>query len=108
MTQMVEAAPAEVQAWLDNDEAVLIDVREDNELQQARIPNDAVHLPLSRFDPDLVPTDTDKKLVFVCAQGIRSLQAGQYLIENGIISEGYNLPQGIAGWHQAGLPLDMG
>ncbi len=108
MTQIVETDAADVQSWLENDEAILIDVREDEELQQARIPTNAVHMPLSRFDPEQVPDADGKKLVFVCAQGIRSFQAGQYLLDQGLITEAYNLTNGIAGWHQAGLPLDMG
>jgi len=108
MPQIIETDAADVQAWLENDEAVLVDVREDNELVQARIPNAAIHNPLSRFDPEQVPSDTGKKLVFVCAQGVRSYQAGQYLLDQGFITEAYNLTNGISGWHQAGLPLDMG
>ncbi|MEK9726327.1 MAG: rhodanese-like domain-containing protein, partial [Rhodospirillaceae bacterium] len=72
----------------------------------ARIPTEAIHLPLSRFDPDQVPKDGAKKLVFVCAQGVRSYQAGQYLLSQGLISEAYNMDGGIAAWHYAGLPLD--
>ena len=108
MAEIVDKDPDEIQSWIDDGAAYLVDVREDNELLQARIPNTDLHLPLSRFDPSQVPPDSGKKLVFICAQGIRSVQAGQYLLDNDFITEAYNLKDGIAGWHRFGLPLEMG
>ena len=32
---------------------------------------------------------------------------GQYLLNNGTITEAYNLQGGIAEWHRSGLALDM-
>ncbi len=100
---MVEANPHEVKEWLDRDQAILIDVREHQELVQFSIPG-AIHNPMSTFDFDAVPSDTDKKLVFVCAHGIRSRQVGQYLLQENRVSAAYNLTGGVAAWSQAGLP----
>jgi len=108
MPQIIETDAHQVHAWLEENGAILVDVREDNELQQARFPSEVVHLPLSRFDPNAVPADSDKRIVFVCAQGIRSFQAGQYMLDQGFLGEAYNLTEGIAGWHRAGLPLELG
>ena len=107
MAEIVDKTPEEVQSWIDNNEAFLIDVREDQEVAQARIPNTDIYIPLSRFDPSVVPTNSAKKLVFICAQGVRSIQAGQYLLNNGTIAEAYNLQGGIANWHHSGLALEM-
>ena len=107
MTEIIDKSPEEVKSWIDSHDACLIDVREDHELTQARIPNTDIHIPLSRFDPAVIPTNSAKKLVFICAQGVRSMQAGQYLLNNGTITEAYNLQGGIAEWHRSGLPLDM-
>ena len=107
MTEIIDKSPEEVKSWIDSHDAFLIDVREDQEIAQARIPNTDIHIPLSRFDPAVIPTDSAKKLVFICAQGVRSMQAGQYLLNNGTITEAYNLKGGIAEWHRSGLPLDM-
>ena len=82
---MVEANPLEVKDWLDQDQAILIDVREHQELTQFSIPG-AVHNPMSTFDFDAVPRDPDKKIVFACAHGIRSRQVGEYLLQKNIIS----------------------
>ena len=100
---MVEANAQEVKEWLDQDQAILIDVREHQELIQFSIPG-AVHNPMSSFDFDAIPGDTNKKLVFVCAHGIRSRQVGQYLLQENLISAAYNLTGGVAAWSQAGLP----
>lgn len=108
MAEIVDKDPEEIQLWINDGEAYLVDVREDNEIAQAHISNTDLHLPLSRFDPAQVPSDSDKKLVFICAQGVRSVQAGQYLLDNGFITEAYNLKDGIAGWRRSGLALEMG
>lgn len=108
MPELIEAAAEDVQTWLNDGTAMIVDVREDNEVAQHRIAGETVHLPLSRFDPDAVPTGADKRVVFVCAQGVRSFQAGQYILDQEILSEAYNLSDGIAGWAQAGLPLETG
>ena len=107
MTEIIDKSPEEVKSWIDSHDACLIDVREDQEIAQARIPNTDIHIPLSRFDPAFIPTNSEKKLVFICAQGVRSMQVGQYLLNNGTITEAYNLQGGIAEWQRSGLPLDM-
>jgi rhodanese-related sulfurtransferase len=100
---MVEVNPQDVKEWLDQELAILIDVREHQELLQFSIPG-AVHNPMSTFDFDAIPGDTDKKLVFICAHGIRSRQVGEYLLQENIVSAAYNLTGGVAAWSQAGLP----
>ena len=103
MTEMLEVSPQTAKEWLDLGSAMLIDVREHHEVAQFAIPG-AVHNPMSRFDFDSVPSGADKKLVFVCAHGMRSQQVGQYLLQEKRVSEAYNLTGGVAAWAQAGLP----
>jgi len=100
---MVEASPLQIKEWLDQDLAILIDVREHRELAQFAIPG-AVHNPMSAFDFDAIPSDSDKKLVFVCAHGIRSRQVGMFLLQNDHIEAAYNMTGGVVAWAQAGLP----
>ena len=99
---MVEVNPQDVKEWLDQDLAILIDVRESQELVEFSIPG-AVHNPMSTFDFDAVPSETDKKLIFACAHGIRSRQVGEYLLQENRISVAYNMTGGVAAWVQAGL-----
>lgn len=102
---VIECQPTEAKSWIDQGTAILIDVREDNELMQARIP-EAIHLPLSRFDPNGLPETDGKRVAFLCAHGVRSQQVSQYLVANGLLNEAYNVTGGIAAWAQAGLPYE--
>jgi rhodanese-related sulfurtransferase len=103
--QLIECSPSDVSTWLDEDSVLLIDVREDQELMQARIPQ-ALHMPLSRFDPNNLPDAGGKRVAFMCAHGVRSQQVGHYLVANGLLDEAYNVTGGIAAWANAGLPYE--
>jgi rhodanese-related sulfurtransferase len=107
MPGMTEVTPHTVQQWLEAGEAIAIDVREDQELADARLKN-FIHAPMSAFDPSVIPTDGSKKVVFVCARGQRSEQIGNYVVGSGILPEAYNMTGGLIAWHAAGLPLEMG
>ena len=107
MSGFTEVPPETVNQWLGDGDAVVIDVREAEELAQARL-DGAVHVPMSSFDPALIPTDTGKKVVFICALGQRSEQVGMYVVAEGILAEAYNMAGGLEAWAEAGLPLEMG
>ena len=63
---------------------------------------------MSAFDPELIPVNTGKKVVFICAQGARSEQVRQYVVAQGILTEAYNMADGLIAWAEAGLPLETG
>lgn len=107
MSGFSEISPETVHQWLKAGQAVAVDVREADELAQARLEG-AVHVPMSAFDPALIPADGAKKVVFVCAQGQRSEQVGMYVVAQGILAEAYNMAGGLMAWHEAGLPLELG
>ncbi len=107
MPEFTEISPETVHRWIGDGDAVLVDVREAEELAQARL-EEAVHVPMSAFDPELIPVDTEKKVVFICAQGARSEQVGQYVVAQGILKEAYNMAGGLMAWAEAGLPLETG
>ena len=100
-----EVDPLTAHQWAADGEAVIIDVREQNEIAQASI-NGAIHLPMAAFDPSRLPTDSGKKIVFLCALGMRSIQVSQHLLANGLLDEAYNLTGGLEAWQQAGLPME--
>ncbi|MGL4241757.1 MAG: rhodanese-like domain-containing protein [Beijerinckiaceae bacterium] len=64
----------EVRAGLADGSMLVVDVREPHEYAMGRIPG-AMLLPLSAFDPDRIPVDAGKRIVFSCAAGVRSMQA---------------------------------
>ncbi len=105
MPDFTAVSPATVHRWIGDGEAVLVDVREADELVEARL-EEAVHVPMSAFDPELIPVDTGKKVVFICTRGARSEQVGKYVVAQGILTEAYNLAGGLIAWAEAGLPLE--
>ena len=53
---------------------LIIDVREPHEYAAGHIPGSML-LPLSAFDPSRIPVNTEKRIVFSCAAGVRSIKA---------------------------------
>ncbi len=107
MPGFTETPPDTVYRWIGDGVAVLVDVREANELAQTHL-EDAVHVPMSAFDPELIPVDTGKKVVFICTRGARSEKVGRYVVDQGILTEAYNLAGGLIAWAEAGLPIESG
>tara|TARA_B100001093_G_C26358163_1_gene813294 strand:+ start:95 stop:415 length:321 start_codon:yes stop_codon:yes gene_type:complete len=90
--------------WLDDDEAILVDVREPEERAIARI--DRSHaLPLSCFVPDALPNHDGKKIILHCASGIRCGLAAEKIIQSGYSGTIYRLQGGIEDWYASGNPV---
>ena len=81
---------------------ILIDVREDSELELAIFPKKFLHLPISKLTTEYVKTaigNTEgKKFVVFCHAGIRSYNFAQWSLDNNLIHEIWNLEEGIDGW----------
>ncbi|HVC30237.1 MAG TPA: rhodanese-like domain-containing protein [Steroidobacteraceae bacterium] len=92
-----------VHALLRSRQAVLIDVREPGEFEAERIPG-ALLFPLSGFDPESLPLEGEKRIIFQCGTGRRSAQAAQRLLDGGR-DETAHLAGGLKAWKEAGLPL---
>ena len=88
--------PKTLKNWLDNNEAILIDVRNQGEYNQECI-TCATLIPLSEFSADKVPV-TDKKIVIHCRSGARSAAACTKLLEDMPDADVYNLEGGILAW----------
>jgi addiction module HigA family antidote len=96
---------ATVNTWLNNDEVVLVDVRETTEYDQEHIPG-AMLLPMSTFDPELFPSVPGKRVVLHCAVGKRSEAAGKMLLNEGY--EGaIHMIGGIREWKAAGYATEV-
>ena len=86
------------------DDAVLIDVREPDELAKARIPG-TLSMPMSSLGDHLdeLPEGT---FYLVCHSGVRSGRIAQSLVEQG--HEAFSVAGGIVQWEQEGLPVEKG
>ena len=98
-------SPAELQQWLANDAAELIDVREPAEFAGQRL-HGATLLPLGSIAVEHLPK-TDKAIVIYCQKGARGNTACSKLTADGAVNI-YNLDGGIASWQAAGLPVEQG
>ena len=104
---MKSLSPTEAYDVLNAGNAILIDVREQEEYDEWHI--EGAHLvPLSILPSaiEAINFPQDKKIIFHCLKGGRSAQAIDFLSEN--ILRGldvYNLDDGILAWHQDGLPI---
>ena len=82
--------------WIENDEAILIDVRETAEHQAGTIPG-AVLMPLLTVSKERLPP-VNKKIVVYCRSGIRSQHACGQLLNEDPQLDLYNLEGGIMAW----------
>lgn len=98
--KLIEIDAATLCRWLSSDMAVLVDVREEWEFVQDRIPG-AINLPLSKFDIRKLPVDDGRRLVLACAVGRRSAQAAGIMLATGH-DKVTHLRGGMLSWDDAG------
>lgn len=95
---MEEITATELKQRLDNgDDIQIIDVREDNEVTTARIPN-SVHIRLAEVLNRMNEIDPNRETVVHCKMGGRSARAIDALQRSGFKGKLINLKGGITGW----------
>lgn len=96
---------AEAVQMINQQNAVIVDVREDNEYRSEHIIN-AIHIPLGYFQDRLKELDKykDKPLIVGCKSGNRSSHACALLKKQGF-EQVYNLSGGVSAWKADNLPL---
>ncbi|MBR8826346.1 MAG: rhodanese-like domain-containing protein [Gomphosphaeria aponina SAG 52.96 = DSM 107014] len=83
----------------------LVDVREPSEYAGEHIEG-ANLIPLSSFDPNKIPQESNKILVLYCQSSNRSAQAAQKLLLTGC-EEVTHLEGGLNAWKQLGFPTKI-
>jgi rhodanese-related sulfurtransferase len=88
-----------------NDDALILDVREDKEYAAGHIPK-AKHIPLGQLAGRLKELDKfkDKPVLVTCRSGHRSARACSMLKKAGFATV-YNQQGGIVAWERANLPV---
>lgn len=104
LREPIEAAPAEINEWLQAGQALLVDVREVSEYENERIPG-ALLMPLSFFDADHFPHIKGMKVVLHCAVGKRSVAAGKQLLKAGF-DEAISMTGGLNAWKAGGFLVE--
>ena len=85
--------------------ARLIDVREPNEYEQARVPG-AELVPLATVPDHLDRFSSDGPTYVICRSGARSMRACEFASEHG--REAVNVAGGTLAWIETGRPVDSG
>lgn len=75
---------------------VLLDVREDREVQHCAMPG-IVHIPMNTVPQRLDELDPEAIIVCICHHGSRSMQVAQFLAQRGF-EQVINLTGGIHAW----------
>ena len=83
--------------------APVIDVREPDEFEQARVPG-ARLIPLGEVVDRLDEVPTEGTVYVICARGGRSAKAVELFRSRGI--DAVNVAGGTLGWIDAGQPID--
>jgi rhodanese-related sulfurtransferase len=83
--------------------AVILDVREPEELDEVAIP-DVTHIPLGQLSAESDELPRDRDLFVICRSGVRSAYATQFLMQSGF-DRVRNITGGVIDWAQAGLPI---
>jgi len=95
-----EITVEELKARRDRGESPLvIDVREDWELQLARIP-DVVHVPMNQLPARLGEFTPEAETIVMCHAGGRSMRVAHFLAGKGFTNVA-NLSGGINAWSEA-------
>lgn len=102
-TLVKEICPTTTQEWVKRG-AVLIDVREKDEVEQLAydVPN-IINIPLSEFEDRYTEVPKDKEVVVVCKSGGRSLRAAGFLVNHGYANV-VNMQHGMIRWATKGFP----
>ena len=101
-TQVHDAFEQKQESGAEDQDFVLVDVREKNEWNEGHIPG-AVHVPRGYLElqiEEAVP-DTSKKVVLYCAGGVRSLMAGRTLQQMGY-NDVVSMAGGFGQWKAGG------
>lgn len=100
-----EVDPKTAQQMLaDDPQLQLLDVREPWEYEQAHI-SGAQLIPLGEVPSRYQELDASRPVLCVCAGGVRSMKAAEFLAEHGF-SNVTNLGGGTKGWMRDQLPVE--
>lgn len=91
----------ELAAWLTNPtpeqgRPVLLDVREDWEIQTCALPG-ILHIPMGTVSARLNDIDDEAPVVCICHHGMRSMHVAVFLERQGFTNV-YNLTGGVDAW----------
>ena len=98
----------EVMELYDADDTVVVDVRRPDEYEGGHVKG-ALHIPVDDVLARIEELPTDKRLLFICAAGVRSGLACEMASAMGLDTENlFNIEDGTGPWIDRGLPTSYG
>lgn len=97
---MQQITVTELAQWLadgSRPDPVLLDVREDGEVQICAIPG-IKHIPMGQIVARATELDEDADIVCICHHGGRSMQVASFLEQRAGFTKVYNLSGGVNAW----------
>jgi rhodanese-related sulfurtransferase len=88
---------------LADDGALLVDVREVSEYDEAHVPG-ALHVPYQQIEGRLAELPAERDIIVYCASGVRSSLAVSILERHGMAAA--NMRGGFSSWVGADLPTE--
>ncbi|HET9016180.1 MAG TPA: rhodanese-like domain-containing protein [Thermomicrobiaceae bacterium] len=103
--EVPEIAPTDAWARAQQGEAVIVDVREPEEVAEIAVPG-AIHIPLGELDRSVDRIPTEREILFLCRSGNRSAFATEFFRRR-VHARAANVTGGIIAWWETGLPTSM-
>lgn len=98
----------EVMKLYDADDTVVVDVRRPNEYESGHVKG-ALHVPVDDVLARIGELPEDKRLLFICAAGVRSGLACEMASAMGLDNENlFNIEDGTGPWIERGFPTSYG
>ena len=92
----------------ESNDVLVVDVRRDDEWESGHVKG-AVHIPVDELMDRMGELSEEKKLLFICAQGVRSGLACEIAISMGFSSEKlFNIEDGTPAWVEKEYPTSYG
>lgn len=99
---------SEAAEMYEDEDTVVVDVRRADEYASGHVTG-ALSIPVDDILTRIDELPTDKKILFICAQGVRSGLAAEMAGAMGMDTENlYNIEDGTPGWIEQGLPTSYG
>lgn len=99
---------SEAAEMYEDEDTVVVDVRRQDEYLSGHVTG-ALAIPVDDILVRIDELPTDKKILFICAQGVRSGLAAEMAGAMGIDTENlYNIEDGTPAWIEQGLPASYG
>ncbi len=103
--QPITLSPEEFKAGIKNDDAVVLDVRTQQEFEKGHLPQAKnVNYRAPDFETLIKQIDREGSFYVYCASGKRSSKAADFMAKEGF-DEVYSLKNGILNWQKQGYPV---